>query len=66
MKKHSDKKLIYAALIGNSAIAVMKFIVAVISGSAATLAAGLYTKILAPIRGEPCGQMRTNCSSSKR
>jgi hypothetical protein len=28
MKKHSDKKVIYAALIGNSAIAVMKFIIA--------------------------------------
>ena len=28
MEEHSDNKLIYAALIGNSAIAVMKFIVA--------------------------------------
>jgi len=35
MKKHSDKKVTYAARIGNSAIAVMKFIVAAISGSAA-------------------------------
>lgn len=43
MKKHSDKKVIYAALIGNSAIAVMKFIVAVISGSAAMLAEGFHS-----------------------
>ncbi len=43
MKKHSDKKIIYAALIGNSAIAVMKFIVAVSSGSAAMLAEGFHS-----------------------
>jgi cation diffusion facilitator family transporter len=43
MRKHSDKKVIYAALIGNSAIAVMKFIVAVISGSAAMLAEGFHS-----------------------
>ena len=43
MKKHSDKKVIYAALIGNSAIAVMKFIVATISGSAAMLAEGFHS-----------------------
>jgi cation diffusion facilitator family transporter len=43
MKKHSDKKVIYAALIGNSAIAVMKFIVAAISGSAAMLAEGFHS-----------------------
>jgi cation diffusion facilitator family transporter len=43
VKKHSDKKIIYAALIGNSAIAVMKFIVAVSSGSAAMLAEGFHS-----------------------
>lgn len=43
MRKHSDKKVIYAALIGNSAIAVMKFIVAAISGSAAMLAEGFHS-----------------------
>ncbi len=43
MRKHSDKKVIYAALIGNSAIAVMKFIVASISGSAAMLAEGFHS-----------------------
>ncbi|MBC8430880.1 MAG: cation transporter [Desulfobacterales bacterium] len=43
MKKHSDKKVIYAALIGNSAIAVMKFIAAVSSGSAAMLAEGFHS-----------------------
>jgi cation diffusion facilitator family transporter len=43
MKKHSDKKVIYAALVGNSAIAVMKFIVAAISGSAAMLAEGFHS-----------------------
>jgi cation diffusion facilitator family transporter len=43
MKKHSDKKVIYAALFGNSAIAVMKFIVAVFSGSAAMLAEGFHS-----------------------
>jgi cation diffusion facilitator family transporter len=43
MKKHSDKKVIYAALIGNSAIGVMKFIVAAISGSAAMLAEGFHS-----------------------
>jgi len=43
MKKHSDKKVIYAALIGNSAIAVMKFAVAAISGSAAMLAEGFHS-----------------------
>jgi cation diffusion facilitator family transporter len=41
--KHSDKKIIYAALIGNSAIAVMKFIVAFFSGSAAMLAEGFHS-----------------------
>ncbi|MGD2037085.1 MAG: cation diffusion facilitator family transporter [Desulfobacterales bacterium] len=43
MKKHSDKKVIYAALFGNSAIAVMKFIVAGFSGSAAMLAEGFHS-----------------------
>ncbi len=43
MKKHSDKKVIYTALFGNSAIAVMKFIVAVFSGSAAMLAEGFHS-----------------------
>jgi cation diffusion facilitator family transporter len=43
MKKHSDKKVIYAALIGNSTIAVMKFLVAAISGSAAMLAEGFHS-----------------------
>jgi cation diffusion facilitator family transporter len=43
VKKHSDKKVIYAALFGNSAIAVMKFIVAVFSGSAAMLAEGFHS-----------------------
>ena len=43
MKKHSDKKIIYAALFGNAAIAVMKFIVAVFSGSSAMLAEGFHS-----------------------
>jgi cation diffusion facilitator family transporter len=43
MIKHSDKKIIYAALFGNSAIAVMKFIVAFISGSTAMLAEGFHS-----------------------
>jgi len=43
MRKHSDKKVIYAALIGNCAIALMKFVVAVISGSAAMLAEGFHS-----------------------
>jgi len=43
MKKHSDKKVIYAALIGNSVIAVMKFAVAALSGSAAMLAEGFHS-----------------------
>jgi cation diffusion facilitator family transporter len=43
MKKHSDKKVIYAALIGNSAIAVLKFAVAALSGSAAMLAEGFHS-----------------------
>lgn len=43
MRKHLDKKVIYAALIGNSAIAIMKFIVAAISGSAAMLAEGFHS-----------------------
>jgi len=43
MRKHLDKKVIYAALIGNSAIAVMKFMVAALSGSAAMLAEGFHS-----------------------
>jgi len=43
MKKHSDKKVVYAALVGNSAIAVMKFAVAIFSGSAAMLAEGFHS-----------------------
>ena len=43
MKKHSDKKIIFAALFGNSAIAVMKFVVAFISGSTAMLAEGFHS-----------------------
>jgi len=41
--KHSDKKIIFAALFGNSAIAVMKFVVAFISGSTAMLAEGFHS-----------------------
>ena len=43
MSKHSDKKVIYAALIGNFAIAVMKFIAAAVSGSAAMLAEAFHS-----------------------
>ena len=43
MRKHSDKKVIYAALIGNCAIALMKFMVSAISGSAAMLAEGFHS-----------------------
>jgi divalent metal cation (Fe/Co/Zn/Cd) transporter len=47
MKKLSDKKVTYAALIGNSVTEVIKFIVAVIPGSAAMLAAYLlYVQLL--------------------
>jgi divalent metal cation (Fe/Co/Zn/Cd) transporter len=38
MRKHSDPKVIHAALIGNAAIAVMQFIVAAISGSTSMVA----------------------------
>ncbi len=43
MAQHSDKKVVYAALIGNAAIAVMKFVAAVVSGSAAMLAEGFHS-----------------------
>ena len=43
MRRHSDRRIIYAALIGNSAIAAMKFIVAAISASAAMLAEGFHS-----------------------
>ncbi len=43
MKKHSDKNVVYAALAGNSAITVMKFVVAIFSGSAAMLAEGFHS-----------------------
>jgi len=43
MKKHSDKKIIFAALFGNSAIAVMKYVVAFTSGSTAMLAEGFHS-----------------------
>jgi divalent metal cation (Fe/Co/Zn/Cd) transporter len=43
MRKHSDRRIIYAALIGNSAIGEMKFIGAAISGNAAMLAEGFYS-----------------------
>ena len=40
--KHSDRKIIFAALFGNSCIVVMKFVVAFISGSMAMLAEGFH------------------------
>jgi len=43
MREHSDKRIIYAALIGNSAIAVMKFAVAIIVNSAAMLAEAFHS-----------------------
>ncbi|MFC2173089.1 cation diffusion facilitator family transporter [Acidobacteriota bacterium] len=43
MAAHSDKKVIIAALIGNGCIAIMKFAVAVLSGSAAMLAEGFHS-----------------------
>ena len=43
MAQHSDKKVVYAALIGNAAITVMKFFAAVASGSAAMLAEGFHS-----------------------
>jgi divalent metal cation (Fe/Co/Zn/Cd) transporter len=45
MKQHSDKKVIYTALFGNFSIAVMKFIVAGISGSSAMLAEGFHSSV---------------------
>lgn len=43
MKNPDDKRVIIAAFIGNAAIAVMKFIVAFISGSAAMLAEAFHS-----------------------
>lgn len=43
MKSHGAKKVVFAALIGNAAIALMKFIVAFISGSAAMLAEAFHS-----------------------
>ena len=45
MKQHSDKKVVYTALFGNFAIAVMKFIVAGVSGSSAMLAEGFHSAV---------------------
>ena len=43
MGNHSDKKVIYAALIGNGLITIMKFIAASVSGSAAMLAEAFHS-----------------------
>jgi divalent metal cation (Fe/Co/Zn/Cd) transporter len=43
MENHGDKKVVIAALMGNAAIAVMKFISAFISGSAAMLAEAFHS-----------------------
>lgn len=43
MKSHASKKVIITALVGNSAIAVMKFFVAVTSGSAVMLAEAFHS-----------------------
>jgi cation diffusion facilitator family transporter len=43
MTDHTNKKVIYAALVGNSAIAVLKFITAFLSGSVAMLAESFHS-----------------------
>ena len=43
MEKHTDKRVIYAALIGNTAISIMKFIAAFVSGSSAMLAEAFHS-----------------------
>ena len=45
MKKHSDKKVIYAALIGNGLIAVTKFIAAYITRSSAMFSEGVHSVV---------------------
>ncbi len=44
-KSHGGKKVIYAALVGNSAIMVMKFFAATVSGSSAMLAEAFHSGV---------------------
>ena len=43
MKNHADKRVIFAALIGNSAITLLKFIAAFVSGIAAMTAEAFHS-----------------------
>ena len=45
MATHQSKKVIYAALIGNSLIAVSKFVAAAVTGSSAMLSEGIHSVV---------------------
>jgi len=45
MKKYSSRKVVYAALLGNSLIAITKFIAATITGSSAMLSETIHSVV---------------------